>query len=140
MNDKFLNVLLVVLIVLICAFQCPCKKSVQRYEVIPAGNMLTLLVDNQTGMTWRNSICNDKSPVPGCWTRMYTIDNAEFNLPQGEQNARKKEIKLMEKIQKEQLKQQKKQSAQPQTIEIDGDLEVGDDGAQVVPQQTPKRK
>ena len=135
MRDKLLNVLLIVLIVILCA-QCPCKRNAQRYDIVPAGNMLTILVDHQTGMTWRNSLCNEKSPVPGCWTRMYTVDGAEFNLPQGEQVARKKEIRLMKKLQKKQQEQQ----AQPQVTEIKGDLEVGDDGARVVPSQTPPPK
>ncbi|MBQ2611499.1 hypothetical protein IJF81_03815 [bacterium] len=103
MNEKVLNIILIVLVLLLCMQNC-CKKCISRYEVVPAGNMLTILIDHQTGMTWRNSICSEKSPVPGCWARMYTIDNGEFNLPIGEQSARKKELKLMRKLQKLQSK------------------------------------
>lgn len=134
MNEKLLNILLIVLIVVLCAQNCCCKKA-QRYDVIPAGNMLTILVDHQTGMTWRNSICNEKTEVPGCWAKMYTVDAPEFNLPVGEKISRQKEMKLVKKMQKLQQKQQ-----QTGVTEIQGDLEVGDDGAQIVPQTTPMKK
>jgi len=102
------NILIIALLVLILGAtfaEIGVKSSKDRYEVVTAPNMLTILVDKRTGETWRNCICTDKSNVPGCWEKMYTINPEEFNKPSGEARAIKKMIKLQKKLQKQQPQQ-----------------------------------
>ena len=103
------NIVIVALLVLILGAtfaEIGVKSSKDRYEVVTAPNMLTILVDKKTGETWRNCICTDKSNVPGCWEKMVTINPEEFNKPVGEVKALKKMIKLQKKLQKLQQTQQ----------------------------------
>ena len=103
------NIVIVALLVLILGAtfaEIGVKSSKDRYEVVTAPNMLTILVDKKTGETWRNCICTDKSNVPGCWEKMATINPEEFNTPVGEVKALKKIIKLQKKLQKLQHTQQ----------------------------------
>lgn len=103
------NIVIVALLVLILGAtfaEIGVKSSKDRYEVVTAPNMLTILVDKKTGETWRNCICSDKSNVPGCWEKMATINPEEFNKPVGEARAIKKMIKLQKKLQKLQQSQQ----------------------------------
>lgn len=97
------NLLIVVLLLLILGAtfaEIGVKASQDRYEVVTAPNMLTILVDKRTGETWRNCICGEKSNVPGCWEKMVTINTESFNKPVGEAKAFKK----MERLQKKQPK------------------------------------
>lgn len=97
------NLLIVVLLLLILGAtfaEIGVKASQDRYEVVTAPNMLTILVDKRTGETWRNCICGEKSNVPGCWEKMVTINIESFNKPVGEAKAFKK----MERLQKKQPK------------------------------------
>ncbi|MCI1273710.1 MAG: hypothetical protein LKG27_04665 [Clostridiaceae bacterium] len=101
MKEKALNLILVILLLVMCIQNLAQNNNDnERYKIVPAGNMLTILIDQKTGTTWRNSLCTQKSPVPGCWAKMYTLEEADFNMPIGEQVARKKELKLLKKMQK----------------------------------------
>lgn len=103
------NIVIIALLVLILGAtfaEIGVKSSKDRYEVVTAPNMLTILVDKKTGETWRNCVCNDKSNVPGCWEKMATINPEEFNKPAGEAKSIKKMIKLQKKLQKLQQAQQ----------------------------------
>lgn len=94
------NILIVALLVLILGAtfaEIGVKASQDRYEVVTAPNMLTILVDKRTGETWRNCICGDKSNVPGCWEKMVTINSETFNKPVGEAKALKKMERLLKK-------------------------------------------
>ncbi len=103
------NVVIIALLVLILGAtfaEIGVNSTKDRYEVVTAPNMLTILVDKNTGETWRNCICTDKSNVPGCWEKMITLNQEEFNKPAGEAKAIKKMIKLQKKLQKLQNTQQ----------------------------------
>lgn len=89
--------ILVFLAVLIVISMFFCQNKTNRYEVVTGANMLTILVDKETGLTWRNCVCGDKSNVPGCWEKMYTLNPESFNKPIGEDSAVKKMIKLQKK-------------------------------------------
>lgn len=106
MKDNILIVSLLVLILVATFAEIGVKSSQNRYEVVTAPNMLTILVDKHTGETWRNCICGEKSNVPGCWEKMATINPEEFNKPSGEAKAVKKMIRLQKKLQKLQQAQQ----------------------------------
>lgn len=96
------NIIIVLLIVILAATLF-CQKT-NRYDVVTSNNMLTILVDKQTGETWRNCICSDKSNVPGCWEKMITINSEPFNKPIGEAKSVAKMIKLQQKLEKQQPK------------------------------------
>jgi hypothetical protein len=106
MKENILIVALLVLILGTSLAEIGVKASKDRYEVVTAPNMLTILVDKTTGETWRNCICSEKSNVPGCWEKMATINPEEFNKPVGEAKAVKKMIKLQQKLAKQQPIQQ----------------------------------
>lgn len=103
------NIIIITLLVLILGAtfaEIGVKSNKDRYEVVTAPNMLTILVDKRTGETWRNCICSEKSNVPGCWEKMSTLNSEDFNKPTGEAKAVKKMIKLQNKLQKLQQTQQ----------------------------------
>ena len=102
MKDNFLIIALLVLILVATFAEIGVKSSQNRYEVVTAPNMLTILVDKHTGETWRNCICGEKSNVPGCWEKMVTLNPESFNKPIGEVEA----IKKMEVLLKKQTKNQ----------------------------------
>lgn len=101
MKENILVALLVLIIADMC-LQAFLQAPKNRYEVVTSQNMLTILVDKQTGETWRNCICGEKSNVPGCWEKMVTINQESFNKPIGEVKATKKMENLLKK-QKQQL-------------------------------------
>lgn len=109
MKENIIVVSLLTLILVGTFAQLGVKSSKDRYEVVTAPNMLTILVDKKTGETWRNCICGDKSNVPGCWEKMVTINSEDFNKPVGEAKAMKKMIKLQNKLMKSQPTQENKQ-------------------------------
>ncbi len=102
MKDNFLIIALLVLILVATFAEIGVKSSQNRYEVVTAPNMLTILVDKHTGETWRNCICGEKSNVPGCWEKMITLNAEDFNKPAGEAKAIKKMEALQKKLQKNQ--------------------------------------
>ena len=102
MKDNFLIIALLVLILVATFAEIGVKSSQNRYEVVTAPNMLTILVDKHTGETWRNCICGEKSNVPGCWEKMVTLNPESFNKPIGEVEAIKKMEALQKKLQKNQ--------------------------------------
>lgn len=108
MKNNILFVSLIVLILIAMFAGIGVYSSKDRYEVVTAPNMLTILVDKNTGETWRNCICSDKSNVPGCWEKMVTINPEDFNKPVGEAKATKKMLKLQKKLQKLQPQGQQK--------------------------------
>ena len=110
MKDKILNALMIVILVALAINIATEEPATDRYEVVTGNNMLTILVDKQTGETWRNCICGEKSNVPGCWEKMITINPEEFNKPIGEAKAMKK----MMVLQKRQAKLQEKMNVAPQ--------------------------
>ena len=103
MKEKILNALIIIVLIALIV-EIAFKEPENRYEVVTSNNMLTILVDKQTGETWRNCICGEKSNVPGCWEKMVTINPENFNKPTGEARA----IKKMMALQKKQAKLQKK--------------------------------
>ena len=80
MKDNILIVSLLVLILIATFAEIGVKSSKDRYEVVTAPNMLTILVDKNTGETWRNCICSDKSNVPGCWEKMRSQERKYRNI------------------------------------------------------------
>ncbi len=80
------NILIALAIVIIVSmwFQFSSQKANDRYAVITGSNMMTILLDKKTGVTWRNCICDTKSNIPGCWERMYTLNIEDYSKPQGE--------------------------------------------------------
>lgn len=107
MKEKILNALIIIVLGALIV-EIAFKEPENRYEVVTSSNMLTILVDKQTGETWRNCICGEKSNVPGCWEKMITINPESFNKPVGEARATRKMISL----QKKQAKLQEKMGAQ----------------------------
>lgn len=99
MKDNILIIALLVLILVATFAEIGVKSSQNRYEVVTAPNMLTILVDKHTGETWRNCICGEKSNVPGCWEKMITLNTEDFNKPTGEAKAVKKMQALQKKLQ-----------------------------------------
>lgn len=97
MKDNIVILIAILIVAGLCFF-----KPENRYEVVTGANMLTILVDKQTGETWRNCICGDKSNVPGCWEKMITINPESFNKPKGEAKAFNKMVKLQKKLNKNQ--------------------------------------
>lgn len=85
----------------------PAKKIDWRYEIVPTGN-ITVLIDKTTGETWRNSVCNDTSQVPGCWEKMGFVNQETILMPIGEQRLREKDIPKYVKTQQKLIKQQEK--------------------------------
>ncbi len=105
------NILIALAIVLLGSMwlQFSMKANDNRYDVVSNG-MLTILVDKQTGMTWRNCVCNEKSPIPGCWEKMMVV-NPNFDMqPKGEAKLSKKIIKETKKIEKQQKKEAEKKA------------------------------
>lgn len=107
MKDKILNALLIIVLILLVV-EVATQEPENRYEVISGNNNVTILLDKQSGQTWRNCICGEKSNVPGCWEKMITINPENFNKPTGEARAMKK----MMALQKKQAKLQEKMGAQ----------------------------
>ena len=109
MKEKILNALIIIVLIALIV-EIAFKEPENRYEVVTSNNMLTILVDKQTGETWRNCICGEKSNVPGCWEKMITINPEEFNKPIGEA----KSMKKMMALQKRQAKLQEKMNSAAQ--------------------------
>lgn len=107
MKEKILNALIIIVLGALIV-EIAFKEPENRYEVVTSSNMLTILVDKQTGETWRNCICGEKSNVPGCWEKMITINPESFNKPVGEARSTRKMISLPKK----QAKLQEKMGAQ----------------------------
>ena len=97
MKDKILNALMIIILVVLAINIATEEPTTDRYEVVTGNNMLTILVDKQTGETWRNCICGEKSNVPGCWEKMITINPEEFNKPIGEAKSMKKMMALQKR-------------------------------------------
>ena len=127
MKDNVLIVSLLVLILISMFAELGVKVTKDRYEVVTGPNMLTILVDKNTGETWRNCICSEKSNVPGCWEKMVTINPENFNKPTGEARAikkmmalQKKQAKLQEKLNKNQQPPQQAPQGQNEPLRIGG--------------------
>lgn len=108
------NILIALVVILLGTMlvQISTQNSNNRYNVISAGNMLTVLVDQKTGETWRNCVCNEKSPIPGCWEKMHIVNPETELQPIGEAKLTKKFQKEAEKIKKQQEKLEKMQTKQ----------------------------
>lgn len=111
MKEKILNALIIIVLIALIV-EIAFKEPENRYEVVTSNNMLTILVDKQTGETWRNCICGEKSNVPGCWEKMITINPENFNKPTGEARAMKKMMALQKKQAKLQEKMNNNQPPQ----------------------------
>ena len=125
MKDKILNALLIIVLILLVV-EVATQEPENRYEVISGNNNVTILLDKQSGQTWRNCICGEKSNVPGCWEKMITINPENFNKPTGEARAmkkmmalQKKQAKLQEKMNNNQPPQQAPQG-QNEPVRIGG--------------------
>lgn len=124
MKEKILNALIVIVLIALIV-EIAFKEPENRYEVVTGNNMLTILVDKQTGETWRNCICNAKSNVPGCWEKMITINPEEFNKPVGEARATRKMINLQKKQAKLQEKMGNQQPPQQAPQDPKEPLRIG---------------
>lgn len=111
MKDKILNALLIIVLILLVV-EVATQEPENRYEVISGNNNVTILLDKQSGQTWRNCICGEKSNVPGCWEKMITINPENFNKPTGEAKAMKKMMALQKKQAKLQEKMNNNQPPQ----------------------------
>lgn len=111
MKDKILNALLIIVLILLVV-EVATQEPENRYEVISGNNNVTILLDKQSGQTWRNCICGEKSNVPGCWEKMITINPENFNKPTGEARAMKKMVALQKKQAKLQEKMNNNQPPQ----------------------------
>lgn len=111
MKDKILNALLIIVLILL-VIEVATQEPENRYEVISGNNNVTILLDKQSGQTWRNCICGEKSNVPGCWEKMITINPENFNKPTGEARAMKKMMALQKKQAKLQEKMNNNQPPQ----------------------------
>lgn len=111
MKDKILNALLIIVLILLVV-EVATQEPEIRYEVISGNNNVTILLDKQSGQTWRNCICGEKSNVPGCWEKMITINPENFNKPTGEARAMKKMMALQKKQAKLQEKMNNNQPPQ----------------------------
>ena len=111
MKDKILNELLIIVLILLVV-EVATQEPENRYEVISGNNNVTILLDKQSGQTWRNCICGEKSNVPGCWEKMITINPENFNKPTGEARAMKKMMALQKKQAKLQEKMNNNQPPQ----------------------------
>mgnify|MGYP006886791747 FL=1 len=111
MKDKILNALLVIVLILLIV-EVATQEPENRYEVISGNNNVTILLDKQSGQTWRNCICGEKSNVPGCWEKMITINPENFNKPTGEARTMKKMMALQKKQAKLQEKMNNNQPPQ----------------------------
>lgn len=111
MKDKILNALLIIVLILLVV-EVATQEPENRYEVISGNNNVTILLDKQSGQTWRNCICGEKSNVPGCWEKMITINPEDFNKPTGEARAMKKMMALQKKQAKLQEKMNNNQPPQ----------------------------
>ena len=103
------NILIALAIVIIASMwiQFTTQNANDRYKVITGSNMMTILLDKKTGVTWRNCICDTKSNIPGCWERMYTLNVEDYSKPQGE-------VVITKKLRKD-LEKQAKQAPVPAT-------------------------
>lgn len=111
MKNKILNALLIIVLILLVV-EVATQEPENRYEVISGNNNVTILLDKQSGQTWRNCICGEKSNVPGCWEKMITINPENFNKPTGEARAMKKMMALQKKQAKLQEKMNNNQPPQ----------------------------
>ena len=111
MKDKILNALLIIVLILLVV-EVATQEPENRYEVISGNNNVTILLDKQSGQTWRNCICGEKSNVPGCWEKMITINPENFNKPTGEARVMKKMMALQKKQAKLQEKMNNNQPPQ----------------------------
>ena len=111
MKDKILNALLIIVLILLVV-EVATQEPENRYEVISGNNNVTILLDKQSGQTWRNCICGEKSNVPGCWEKMITINPENFNKPTVEARAMKKMMALQKKQAKLQEKMNNNQPPQ----------------------------
>lgn len=107
----------IILVTLWVQYLFPNFNETDRYEVISNSNMLTILVDKKTGLTWRNSICDEKSNVPGCWAKMYPLNQETFNMPAGDAVISSKILpKYIKKLEKQKAEQAKAQQRANQPI------------------------
>ena len=125
MKEKILNALIIIVLIALIV-EIAFKEPENRYEVVTSNNMLTILVDKQTGETWRNCICGEKSNVPGCWEKMVTINPENFNKPTGEARAIKKMMALQKKQAKLQEKMNNNQPPQQAPQGQNEPLRIGD--------------
>lgn len=125
MKDKILNALLIIVLILLVV-EVATQEPENRYEVISGNNNVTILLDKQSGQTWRNCICGEKSNVPGCWEKMITINPENFNKPTGEARAMKKMMALQKKQAKLQEKMNNNQPPQQAPQGQNEPLRIGD--------------
>lgn len=109
MKQNFLIALgLILLVTLWIQYIFPNYNEVDRYSVVSSNNMLTVLVDKKTGLTWRNTVCDETSGVPGCWARMGTLNAEDFNMPLGEAVIRTKIWpEYQKKLERQELKKKR---------------------------------
>lgn len=97
------NILIALAVVLIATMwiQFANQKNNDRYSVVTGSNMLTIMIDKKTGVTWRNCICDAKSGIPGCWEKMNIVNPETYNKTIGEAKLSKKALKAQSQSQPE---------------------------------------
>ncbi len=90
------------------------SNNVDRYKVVSGAGIPTMMLDQQTGLIWRNVGCPDGGPA-NCWQIMtFEHNEPSFLSPKGMQYIRDKKVpkylKEQEKLQKQLEKQAKEQA------------------------------
>ncbi|MFI3300193.1 MAG: hypothetical protein R3Y28_02110 [Candidatus Gastranaerophilales bacterium] len=116
MKEKCLIAIIIVLVATMI-IQNTTQNSYERYKVVD-NDSLTILIDQKTGQTWRNSICQEGSQVPGCWDKMYYVNPEPMLQPIGEAKLTKKIRKIIEKQEKAKQKQQQKLEKEQKQMEV----------------------
>ncbi len=95
------NILIALIVLLIASLwvQNANQNSNDRYSIVTGSNMLTIMIDKKTGLTWRNCICDEKNLVPGCWEKMNIVNPEPYNKTIGDAKLYKKVSKTPDKTQ-----------------------------------------
>lgn len=95
------NILIALVVLLIAGMwiQFATQKNNDRYAIVTGSNMLTIMIDKKTGITWRNCVCDAKSGIPGCWEKMNIVNPETYNQTIGEAKLTKKAPKTQPKDQ-----------------------------------------
>lgn len=90
----FLICIVCLIIGLLVGFNTHTKTD--RYQIVKGDNN-TILLDKQTGLTWRNVWIDDKDKIPAYWEEMGVIGDENTRLPIGKQDGKKpKELEKKE--------------------------------------------
>ena len=83
---EFLICLICIIIGLLIGLNIHTKTD--RYQIVKTDNS-TILLDKQTGLTWRNVWTDEKDKIPAYWEEMMIIGDDDTRLPIGKKDGRK---------------------------------------------------